>query len=408
MLQVFLARILGTESYGKYTYVLAIFLFLMPIMMLGLDQTVLRYLPSYMKRNEWGLALGFLRRSSQVLLSTSTLFGFSIALLMWACRHVIGEELAQAAIILSVSLPLVLYQQFQLARLKAFKKPILSQVLNQVLRPLLMVAVFSIVVFLWRMSPSAPLAMSAYVVAAMPIVLFGILYLQRLQKEYGLGARLEHRSKEWFGVGVQVMLIASLVAVLNYSDTIILGWIAGTDIVGIYTAAARSAGLIAFGMTAVSIVIAPLVSELYSVGRKADLQRTVTTGAMCVLIVSLPVFLMLIFGGRWVLNLFGLEFYSGYQQLIILSCGQIVSVLCGSAGLLMIMTGRQKELAYITAVSALLSIVLSAGLIPAYGANGAAIAKALTTSAWNIILAFRIYKSLQVDPTVFSILRRFE
>ena len=98
---------------------------------------------------------------------------------------------------------------------------------------------------------------------------------------------------------------------------------------------------------------------------------------------------------------FGSEFKDGYYALLILSVGQLVNVLSGSVGYIMTMTGRQKQAAYVLAISAALNIVMNYMLIPHFGIEGAAIATAVSLMLWNIALILYIRKKINLNSTMF-------
>ncbi|MDQ3564372.1 MAG: polysaccharide biosynthesis C-terminal domain-containing protein [Pseudomonadota bacterium] len=93
--------------------------------------------------------------------------------------------------------------------------------------------------------------------------------------------------------------------------------------------------------------------------------------ARVVLLVSLPVALSMIIFGRWILlTVFGLEFVSGATALAILSAAQIVNAAMGSVGLLLIMTGHERDTATGVGIAAAVNVTLNVLLIPVWGLKG--------------------------------------
>jgi O-antigen/teichoic acid export membrane protein len=143
-----------------------------------------------------------------------------------------------------------------------------------------------------------------------------------------------------------------------------------------------------------------MISELYWRGSHAELQRLVRLAAFGVLATAIPALVVLVILGSFVLRLFGPNFDAGYAALVTLCCGQLVNALAGSVGLLMSMTGHQKEAAGIVAVAAVLNVVLNLALIPRFGMVGAAVATATTTALWNLAMLAYVWKNLGVNPTI--------
>ena len=77
-----------------------------------------------------------------------------------------------------------------------------------------------------------------------------------------------------------------------------------------------------------------------------------------------------------------------------------MNALSGSVGYIMILTGKQKQAAYVLGVSATLNIILNFLLIPNYGIEGAALATALILILWNVTLAIYIKKTINLSSTI--------
>ena len=92
------------------------------------------------------------------------------------------------------------------------------------------------------------------------------------------------------------------------------------------------------------------------------------------------------------LGIFGNEFIVGKTALLILLFGQIINILCGSVGYILMMTNKQEILRNIIIFSAFLNIILNILLIPKYGINGAAISSAISVAVWNIYSLIYIYR----------------
>jgi O-antigen/teichoic acid export membrane protein len=58
----------------------------------------------------------------------------------------------------------------------------------------------------------------------------------------------------------------------------------------------------------------------------------------------------------------------------------------GSAGMVLIMTGHERETVWGTGAGALVNVVMNALLIPKWGIIGAAIANAMSNTIWSSML----------------------
>ncbi len=148
------------------------------------------------------------------------------------------------------------------------------------------------------------------------------------------------------------------------------------------------------------MALGPVVSSLYTAGELQRLQRIVTISARVVLLGSLPVALSMIIFSRWILlTVFGADFVSGATALAILSAAQIINAGMGSVGLLLVMTGHERDTATGVGIAAVMNVALNALLIPVWGIEGAAIATAISVATWNILLAVWVYQRLGIYTT---------
>ena len=79
----------------------------------------------------------------------------------------------------------------------------------------------------------------------------------------------------------------------------------------------------------------------------------------------------------------------------------LVNALCGSVGLLLIMTGYERKAAAIMGTAALLNIIMNVVLIPLYGTVGAAISTAVSMVAWNLAMLYQVIRIHHINPSIF-------
>jgi O-antigen/teichoic acid export membrane protein len=68
----------------------------------------------------------------------------------------------------------------------------------------------------------------------------------------------------------------------------------------------------------------------------------------------------------------------------------------GSVGLILNMTGNEKDTLKGHIIAALVNIILNLVLIPYFGINGAAWATAVSMICWNLILGLLVFKRLGI------------
>jgi O-antigen/teichoic acid export membrane protein len=87
--------------------------------------------------------------------------------------------------------------------------------------------------------------------------------------------------------------------------------------------------------------------------------------------------------------------------------GDLVNVLTGFGGVVLVMCGRESDLARSVLLGAVLNAGLTGLLVPSYGITGAAIAAATALAASNVAMTWLAWRRLGVWAAVLSVpLRR--
>lgn len=398
--QIFLARVMGTEQYGIYIYVVTWLNILVLIAKMGWDTLLLRYIAKYETQAEWGTLRGILETSNRFALIGSFTVSISVALVVWMLKEQLNSELALTFWIGCGLVPLLTLTRLRQTALQALKRISLAQLPELILRQLFLAIFICFLSIALSQQVNASTAISLDILALSICFLLSSYWLNNSLPKPVATAISTYHNREWFITALPLFLISGMHMILNYTDTLMLGVILGSTKAGIYTVVSRISTLITFGLGAVNAIAAPIISQLYTSGKHSELQKIVTLAARGIFIFSFPIALLLILFGYKVLALFGSEFIQGYEALKILALGQLVNALAGSVGILMTMTGHQREAALVIGTSAMLNILLNAWFIPLWGVTGAAVATTLTIAMWNIALAFFVWKRLNLRATI--------
>lgn len=172
----------------------------------------------------------------------------------------------------------------------------------------------------------------------------------------------------------------------SQADVWLLGILSGAHSVALYGAASRLALLVPMPIIVLSTVTAPYIASLYGVGRRRELQAMLTrTTAFAVLLAALGVVAYLVAGVALLRLLYGDPYVSSYWPLVILAIGQFVAVVIGPCALTLTMTGHQKDVMILTAVSSVMLVLAGFALIPSFGAVGMASANSVVLSITAVI-----------------------
>ena len=191
---------------------------------------------------------------------------------------------------------------------------------------------------------------------------------------------------DWMRLSMPLLFIAVCYGLLTHCDLLMVGAFLSADQVAVYQAASRTAALVAFPLLALNALVAPMIARLYAEQRLDELQRSVCRATQMVFWPALAGGLLAIFGGGYILALFGPAFPVGHTALAILVVGHLVSVAGGPVTYLLTMTGHQNRCAIVWAGTVALQAMLNLLLIPRFGIEGAAVGTTLSTCVMTVLL----------------------
>lgn len=382
--QVVLARVLGVEEYGTYVYVLGIMGAALVFAKLELDTTAVRYVAEYRAQGDWASLAGFSRWAQRNALLAAGIA--SILSLPWLLLHR-GEgsaSLVRAGIVAAVMFPLVVAVQVRGGILQGFERVAQSQVPNQLMRPLLIVV---LVGGFTLAAPGGMRASGALVCNGVAVVITWIVLGRLLHQSVPSGVRQppDHAQRHvWFATmrGLTGLALAQFVMSAQ-TDIILVGSIAGVAQAGIYGVATQLAQIVTFGVNAIMFAGMPSLSALHASGERERLAEVVQGLARLSLGIALPLGVVMLVFGHWILGWYGPAFRAGFPVLLILTLHNcIVGAGFGTVqGLLLSMTGRQAMAVRVTGACAVIYLVLAVPMTHWLGPVGTALA---TTTAYTI------------------------
>lgn len=395
-----LARILLAKGYGAYVYAISWVYLLSILAMMGFPTLITRELARYKTQEDWGLLRGVLRWSNQVVLIVSLGLTLLATVVVWLLGGHLEPQTATSLWIAMLILPFLAFVSLRQGAMQGLGYVIAAQLPQMLVLPILFLILVGGLHFAFNLNASSAIGMRALAVAFTFLVGAGLLkkYLPSSVKE----ALPDYRTRDWLRSTLPLLFVSTAGTIDQQISIIMIGSMLGSEMAGIFDVARRGAMLVSFILMAVNMPLAPIVAKLYARGEKEHLQRVVTKSARVALFGSLPIALGLIIFGPYVLLIFGREFMGGSAVLAILCSGQLVNAGMGSVGLLLNMTGHERDTARGMGIAVVINVVLNAILIPKWNIQGAAIATSSSMIFWNILLAIRVYRKLRINSTALG------
>jgi O-antigen/teichoic acid export membrane protein len=236
----------------------------------------------------------------------------------------------------------------------------------------------------------------AYTYATLGTCLISIITWYRFSKMNESAYQPTLSWNQMLGESMPMMLTGSMFFILGWTDNIILGIFRTSEEVGMYDAAFKLSTLSAIVLLAINAIQAPVFSDLYQKKEMGRLQQIIIKSNRLLFFTSLPLTLLLCIFPETILGFLGEGFKGAWIALILLAIGNFINSITGSIGILLQMSGHQKQYNKIITTTAIGSIVLNFILIPNVGILGAAISSSAAKIIQNLLSVVYAKKHLGI------------
>lgn len=181
--------------------------------------------------------------------------------------------------------------------------------------------------------------------------------------------------------------------IFGYADTILIGYFMTETDIGIYRVAYQLASVGSFIVIAFHTVLYPQISSWHTRHELGSIESALKRAFTYSLFLAIPVTAGgIILSGKLLSFLYGESFVPGATVLVILLLMQIVNVFTFLQTTCLNAMDMPRASFYISALAAILNIILNILLIPPFGILGSAVAS-LATMLLNAVLAFGMLRS---------------
>lgn len=390
-----LARVVGAEEYGRYVYALAWMNVLVLVGKFELDTASVRFVGAYSGTEQWAFLRGFLRRSSQIAGGLSVGIALSSIAVVLLFFDRFERSTALTFLAASVLLPISAIAQVKASAIQGLRHVARAQVPSLIVRPVVFVLGVLAVLYLVGRSVTAPVAILLQVGATTVALVLSLRFLRTILPRPVRDAGATYDTRYWMKTAAGMLVISGGQIVLSTNaDVLVVGSLLGPGDAGRYSAASQLALAVSFGVSAISFIALPMIADLHARGAMRQLQQLISHVARLGLLLSAPVLLALTVAAGPALSAFGPTFSDASGLLILLGLDQLIAAIFGIAGYLLVMTGHQATAARVIVGCAVLNLVLTFVLTPAFGAIGAGAATTITTLVRSYLLTTRMSAAL--------------
>lgn len=407
---ILIARQVGADAFGLYTLGVTATNLISRFTLVGLDRGLMRFAAISRGRGEGaavqrliGLAL---LAGGAAGLAGGALFWFAPGLILSVFTEANQQALGPLMPYFAFSVPALTLTSIAIAGTVAFRTIRYRALVVNVIQPI--VKLLLALLLLGILGAVALTPTIAFTLTQLLGTALALFFLWRLARGV---PRIGGRSP---GIGRQLarfslpLLFTNVLDYLNgRTEILVLGIYLAASASGIYSAAGRLAGLGLIVLTAFNAIFSPLISDLHARGQVESLATLYKLVARWIVAVAMPLFVIQIIFAPQLMALFGPDFVAGAAALRILSLGQLVNFATGSAGIMLIMSGRSDLTFLNSLITVALALALDFLLVPRYGLGGAAVAGALVIALINLLRLAQVWLLMRIHPFTLAFAKPF-
>jgi O-antigen/teichoic acid export membrane protein len=403
--QVILARTVGPEIFGSYSYIWSLAMIFGTLFGFGLPVLGTRLISEGLEGKNHSLVRGvsiFGVTFPLVMSSLVTLVFFLAMPLLGVEETVRFDTISQALLLVPALCAILLLTNF----FKAWGLPVFSHVPIGLFIPVLLIIYSS------GYEGSTPnlaglirfLAFGMIVVLAVALFVAWKGVIKTENVDLLRGEKI-FSGKKWLILAFPLLTVALARVLQAHSDLLILGLYIVPGDLGAFSASKRIAFFVGAILVASNAIIVPKIARLHSSGKTLELQSLLTKITTITTFLAIIVALFIALFSEFLLALFDPSFSEKSAILTILVIGQVLNVAFGPTAFLLSMTGNEKVLAKAMLISMVITTTLTFLLISNFGMLGAAYGSVLCALIWNFIVWSIGIRAVGIDPSIMGLIK---
>ncbi|GAB6194950.1 lipopolysaccharide biosynthesis protein [Lysobacter xanthus] len=398
-----LARTMAPEDFARVALALVWVALAGSVVSMSMPAVLVRFLPAQWAQGHVAQAHGLI----VFALATTALLATLVALSAWGFVAFGLPELAagqrhyyQATTLLLLPSVLLLVLT---GLLQGLNRVLAAEVLANLLRSVLMLALLAALWWNQRANLSASWVLAAYLVANGVVLVASAAYAWRVLPSPIRSATPVFEARPWSRAALGFCGVMVAAAINERLDLMLMGLTATKPEVAIYAVATRflQPVLVAVG-AATTVLIPRLLEELAAGSDSAGVHRMLRSSARTMLSVAVMAFLGLWLVAPWFLSLFGPHYEPALRPLLILVGGQVAAAVFGPAAAVAAFIGRPHVAVFSVCAGIVINGTLNLILVPHLGASGAAFASAAAALAAALLAWQWLKHTARLDASVIA------
>ena len=287
--------------------------------------------------------------------------------------------------LIAISIPFYALYLIFVEFLRGLQKIFLSEILRNFLRPLINILLLLYIFSISNFQENLPIVF--FFVSILIVSIFSAFYVFKIIFKIKSSSEYDLVPEEFNKTSISLWVTSILSFFEIFYILFIIELFDSSQNLGVYSLSIRLALITSFVVQALYTVIAPQISKLYWSSQISKLQNFIKYVFRLNIAVCLLPFLIILMFPKEILHFFDEKISSQYIILIILSISQFINCLFGPLGIILNMTGNEKNTQYIITITSIFILFSAPLVIMNYGIYGAALLQ-LFSSTINRLLSY--------------------
>jgi O-antigen/teichoic acid export membrane protein len=407
LLRVLLARTLSVAEYGLFYAVFSLVSIFGMFRDIGVGQALVKYIPEFTVSEQFDEV----KSSMAILITVQILLTFPIGMTLFFMSDrialtVFGTQGASQVIkILGIwFFAMTFFYTFQ-PTFQGFQNMPMYACMEfcSIFFVLIFAIVFLDILHLGLGGVALAYLASSFALAILGLAIFLRIYPHVLKGKARITKQLILKLLKF---SLPIFLSGLGIFVLTYTDTIMIAIFRSMEEVGFYQAAQPAARALWYLPMAVTVVLFPMISELWVRREEQLLSQTLFfVIKFSFVLIVLPALVLMTFPEIFLRLFFGPAYLPGSLALQILAGAMVVNALYAILSYTMAGIGKPVVTTKVVAIMASLNVIMNLLLIPAYGVGGAAAATFASQFIGLLLMLHYAMKHVEFSMPTLSILK---
>ncbi|MPM40546.1 hypothetical protein SDC9_87190 [bioreactor metagenome] len=397
-----LTSYLSPADFGIYSLALTVISITGAVATLGLSDGVPRYIAYFRGRNE-EYNIHEVMVSAIIMGLIASLLATLISPVLF--EHLVGKGFDIQSKVLSVIrimifvIPFTILLNVTIAIYRGFDRTNVNMYFYNIIRPVSLLGFASLAVFLGASLKGVVFADLISMVFTFSIMSVYFIKRPPIKRERKIKFKFSEPTKQLIRYSFPLLITATLLNLMSWIDTIMLGYFKPAEVVGVYNAVYPLVGFLSLVIASMGYVYVPVASKLWGLEKTQPVGSIYAVMTKWCFLLTFPIFaLIFVYPELLITKLYGAEYVGGATALRILAMGFIANSYFGFNYHTLLASGDSDFLMKCSIASAGINSLINFMLIPEYGMIGAAIGTAVSYASIEVLMTLRAWRKQNMHP----------